>query len=112
MSKLVRNLPTPEGQALGAEIARLVEPVITQLEQTGEPDKRCKTCAFRAGTEPNGCEQTVMDAMKCVMEGNVFGCHVEVGHVCHGWFAARVALKGETIKMPWEYSHLIEKDEQ
>ena len=38
---------TPEGRAIGAEWVRMVEPIIAHLVAEGEPDERCKSCAFR-----------------------------------------------------------------
>lgn len=105
---------TPEGRAAGQQLARLTEPAILDLASEGEPDDRCKSCAFRAGTVPNGCLQTQLDALKCVVEGVPFMCHHadREGHACHGWYAARVALRrveeatGRTLaaKCPWEFS--------
>jgi hypothetical protein len=101
---------TPEGRAAGEQTARLVEKAIQKLEAEGEPDERCKTCAFRAGTVPNGCPQTQSDAMKAGMEGVPFMCHQRINEdgkhttPCHGWYAMRVALKGAVIKAPWEFS--------
>ena len=97
---------TPLGRKLGQNIARLVQPGIDELAAEGEPDERCKTCAFRAGTVPNGCIQTLGDALKAAMEGSrVFLCHQDKGKVCHGWFAWRFMGANRTdIKVPWEYS--------
>lgn len=99
---------TPLGKELGSHIARLVQPGIDQLIAEGEPDDRCKTCAFRAGTVPNGCEQTLADALKCAMEGSrYFVCHQDPKHqkLCHGYFAFRYMNSDRTdIKVPWDYS--------
>jgi len=97
---------TPLGKELGAQIARMTEKVIAQLANEGEPDDRCGTCAFRLGTVPNGCPQTLMDAVKAVMEGVTFLCHNDPARetVCHGYYAARVAMKGETVQCPWSFS--------
>lgn len=105
---------TPEGRAAGFNLVRLTEPAIAELEREGEPDERCKTCAFRLGTVPNGCLQTQLDAMKAVVEGVPFLCHQadRKGWPCHGWYAARVAVqsaeKARGVKLqatcPWEFS--------
>ena len=101
---------TAEGKKLGEQLVRINEAGIRKLEKDGEPDERCKTCAFRLGTVPNGCPQTVLDALKAVTEGVPFLCHShqdengEFFKICHGWYAARVALKGLTFKMPYEFS--------
>jgi hypothetical protein len=84
-----------DGKALGAITARLADIECAALARDGEADERCKSCAFRAGTVPNGCEQTQLDVMKAIAEDVPFMCHVQRsagGHptsVCHGWFAAR-----------------------
>lgn len=102
-----RNLPTPEGREGGANMVRMTEPAIAALVAQGEPDERCPTCAFRLGTLPNGCTETVLDAMKCGLEGEPFYCHDKhhEGKTCHGWFAMRYALRGATVKVPWPFTH-------
>lgn len=105
---------SPEGRALGERLVRITEPWIKHLADEGEPDERCRSCAFTAGTVPNGCIQTQMDALKAVVEKIPFNCHQadRKGHVCHGWFAAMVATRhAEKVKgpapvmsCPWEFS--------
>lgn len=105
---------TPEGRAMGEQLVRLTEPWIEQLASEGEPDERCRSCAFTAGTVPNGCLQTQMDALKAVVEDVPFLCHQagRKGLPCHGWFAARVAImrtadvKGPMplASCPWDFS--------
>ena len=105
---------TPEGRAMGAQMVRLVTPTIEQLARDGEPDERCKSCAFRPGTVPNGCPQTQLDALKAVVEGVPFTCHQADRRAwpCHGWYAARVAIhraekaRGAPLKAecPWPFS--------
>lgn len=109
-----RNRVTPEGRAMGEQIVRLTEPTIAALVAEGEPDERCKSCAFRAGTVPNGCPQTQLDVLKAVVEGVPFGCHQtdRNGRDCHGWYAARVAVRRAEERRgtplaagcPWEFS--------
>ncbi len=99
---------------MGENLVRLVEPWIGHLAAEGEPDERCRSCAFTAGTVPNGCIQTQMDALKAVVEKIPFTCHQHdrEGQICHGWFAARVAMRhAEEVKgpapvtsCPWEFS--------
>lgn len=106
---------TPEGREMGEHLVRITEPAIRYLQLQGEPDERCRSCAFRAGTVPNGCLQTQMDALKAVVEDVPFLCHQHdrKGWPCHGWFAARVAiLKAErenggplpVASCPWPFS--------
>lgn len=104
----------PQGRAMGDNIVRITQPWIKHLEASGEPDARCKSCAFRAGTVPNGCLQTQMDVLKAVIEKVPFSCHQHdrQGQICHGWFAARVAIRhAEEAKgpipiasCPWDFS--------
>jgi hypothetical protein len=102
---LVPNRPTPEGRALGDELARLVEPEIARLlTEHGQADLRCSSCAFRLGTAPNGCAGTLMDALKCALEGHPFFCHMGERPVCFGWVAAAVWMGAGTVKAPWPWS--------
>ncbi len=101
---------SPEGAIAGKALVRLTDPAIAELVAEGEADDRCPTCAFREGTVPNMCLQTQADAIKAVIEDVLFTCHHKkpIGsHVCHGWFAARYALRnnpGGAKKVPWEFS--------
>ena len=110
-----KNRVSSEGKALGFQLVRITEPAINDLVREGEPDERCKSCAFRLGTVPNGCLQTQGDALKCVVEGVPFLCHQsdKSGQACHGWYAATVALRRaseargeafEVVECPWEFS--------
>ncbi len=106
---------TPQGRALGAQLLQLCEPTVASLAADGIPDERCKSCAFRAGTVPNGCPQTQADAFKAVIEDVAFRCHQADRNLkpCHGWLAARVAILEAEQKRgmpfpiktcPWEFS--------
>ena len=105
---------TSEGKELGEQMVRLTEAWIAALNAEGEPDERCKSCAFRLGTVPNGCIQTQMDVLKAVVENVPFLCHQHdrEGSICHGWFAARVGIvqsekqRGDKFEVvvPWEFS--------
>ena len=104
---------SPEGRKLGEQMVRMTGPWIEHLAREGEADERCKSCAFRAGTVPNGCIQTQMDVLKAVVEDVPFQCHQadKKGLICHGWFAARYAInqsqksKGALeLSCPWEFS--------
>lgn len=101
---------TPEGRALGAQLARLVEPVIHHLAKQGEPDERCKSCAFRAGTVPNGCVQTMADAIKAMLEQKPFLCHVDhyadgSHKLCAGWLASQWGSADRPlVACPWDFS--------
>jgi hypothetical protein len=108
---------SPEGRAIGLVMARLADIECAALEKDGEPDDRCTSCAFRAGTVPNGCFQTQSDVVKAVAENKLFMCHSfkdangNPRHVCHGWFAVRRVAdrmeKATGTRMPaapWEFS--------
>lgn len=108
--KRERNRVSKEGIAMGEEMARLCDREAEKFIREGEwtEDERCKSCAFRKGTVPNGCVQTQMDALKSVMEHNAFYCHavdVPGTKVCAGWFAAVQGVKNAPkIECPWPYS--------
>jgi hypothetical protein len=101
---------SPEGRALGDQMVRLVEPVIQHIAKLGDPDERCKSCAFRAGTVPNGCLQTQADALKAVLEQKPFLCHVDHyadgrHKLCSGWLASQWgAIDRPVVACPWEFS--------
>ena len=98
-AELVPNLPTEAGRAMGAALAKHADAAELQQRVTF-PDMlpRCSDCAFRAGTLPNGCEETLLDAIKCVVEGKPFYCHKgvtdesEPRRLCSG---AMVLYQGE-----------------
>lgn len=93
------NKPEFDGWALGFHLARFVdaEPQIAE---------RCFTCAFRQGTDPNGCVTTVMDATKCVMEGVPFYCHERPTKLCGGYVVLRAATESKT-RVAWPFSDEI-----
>lgn len=101
---------TQQGREMGKHMVRLVEPIIQSLVAEGEPDERCKSCAFAAGTVPNGCLQTQMDAIKAAMEQTPFLCHAAYypdgsRKLCAGWLATQWgAADRPPIKCPWEFS--------
>lgn len=96
--KGVPNMPTPEGIALGVEMARLCDiEEAKQLERFPDQTPRCDDCALRRGTRPNGCAETQMDALKCVLEGIPFYCHKGIAEsedpkrLCAGWVTLTTA---------------------
>lgn len=107
------NRVTPEGKRCGEYVSRMTDIEVGKLIANGEwtKDERCASCAFRHGTVPNGCPQTQLDAVKCVLEKQTFNCHVardgmEAGvHTCMGWFAAMQAVKDKpAAPCPWPFS--------
>jgi hypothetical protein len=95
---------------LGRELARLAD--------RGEDDSRkkfpntkvrCKTCAFRLGTAPNGTLVTVMDALKCAMEQVPFLCHEDLPSPCMGWIEAANVSKRNPMPTPWKFSFAPEE---
>jgi hypothetical protein len=111
---MTRNLPSPEGGELGAELARLTDLQLERLRaQFPDLPGPCQSCAFRAGTVPNRCATTVMDALECVAEMVPFYCHEDLGEdgkpgsLCRGYAAAISALPGDAgpVEMPWDRSN-------
>ena len=94
---MILNQATKEGQSLGKEMARLCD---IEAKRNPSPRKRCRTCAFRAGEHvANGSPQTLMNAVKCVMERKVFYCH-EIDRPCVGW---RTLVSDTNIPAPWDF---------
>jgi hypothetical protein len=112
-----RIMPTPEGRDLGNMIAKLTDNAEDAVrQQFPNHAERCKSCAFRAGTFPNGCPETLMDALKCVVENEPFYCHQEFdaagkpSNICAGWLIATTEASDDLrkrispITAPWEYT--------
>ena len=96
---LIANRATALGRQLGAQMARLCD----REAETAGCDGRCDTCAFRGGDHiANGSPETLMDALKCVLERTPFFCH-EPGREnapCAGWLALR-SPAGSEVTAPW-----------
>jgi hypothetical protein len=93
-----QNQRTPEGIALGEQMARLCD-----VELADKPDNRCATCAFRRGDHlANGSPETLMIATKCLLERTPFWCHEEEDRPCAGWLAMRAPADG-AMEMPWDH---------
>lgn len=109
MNGLIPNRPSPEGAALGSQLARLVSRELAERrKQFPNHQEPCGTCAFRLGTIPNQCASTVMDALKCVMEQKEFRCHESKGatDICCGWLIlAAKAFEHPPIKAAWDFSY-------
>lgn len=91
------NIATPEGRALGREMARLCDGQLA-----GKRDDRCATCAFRLGDHlANGSPETLMSAVKCMIEGDPFWCH-EHDRPCAGWNAMKFP-KDSRAEAPWDH---------
>lgn len=99
----VENKPEFAGYELGFHLARFAD-AVPQIAE------RCFTCAFRQGTDPNGCVTTVMDGLKCIMEGVPFYCHERSTKLCGGY----VVLRAETPKLretPWKFADECTEEE-
>lgn len=101
MSAKDHSRVTAEGRALGSIGTRLADLGRVRLEAAGLTDLKfprlrdemCRTCACQAGSVPNGCLQTQMDFLKCVVEGTPFLCHApHDGKLCAGWARARAQV--------------------
>jgi len=105
---MIRNRATPDGQALGREMARLCDEAEPRARlKLPELPPRCASCAFREGPHvASGSPETLMDALKCVMEGVKFGCHDvhRPDHLCSGWLMLTLGGDGETIGAPWSFT--------
>jgi hypothetical protein len=103
-----RNKPEPAGYALGEQLDKFCEVEIDKYKASGlAVPRRCNTCAFRKGTFPNGCVTTVMDALKCTLEGDTqFLCHEhkkgEEPSICAGYLL--LANNDKPIKTDWKFS--------
>lgn len=110
---LVKNRPTDLGREYGENLARFCDMAEADMRrQFPDHPERCKSCAFRAGTIPNGCEPTVMDATKCLLEGLPFYCHESKGDekpLCAGWALMQTA-DHKPVKAPWPFSDEIDSD--
>ena len=90
----IPNAPTPEGRALGEQVARIVAiEVAKQDARFPNAPPACNECAGTLGTLPNGCAETLMDLVKCAIEGVPFYCHKGVKEgdppkaLCRAWAA-------------------------
>lgn len=93
-----KNVATTEGRQLGSRLASFCD---VEAEKQGR-DGRCSTCAFRSGEHvANGSPETLMSALKCVMEREPFWCH-ETDRPCAGWLLMRIEAGAETV-MPWDH---------
>lgn len=102
---LMPNRPSELGYQLGHELARLTDcEEVAAQQRFPRHRERCKTCAFRAGTVPNGCEATVMDALKCIVEKVPFYCHEQVDAekeptmLCAGYVLAQ-GMRGRRCRL-------------
>jgi hypothetical protein len=94
------NTITPEGRALGAQIARICD-----TELAGKTDNRCGTCAGRAGDHlANGSEATLMFFVKAAAERTPFWCH-EHDRPCAAWLVMR---SDNPVIMPWRHYDVAE----
>lgn len=100
------NRPSPFGRKIGEIISRHAD---AALSERRDIIGVCRTCAFRPGSIPNGCESTQLDVIGCVMkndDGN-FMCHEHEGEPCHGYAALRLANPKFRNAMFKEYATLV-----
>lgn len=110
---------TPEGIALGKELARLCD--VAEVEERKKfPNhaERCQTCAFRAGTLPNGDPITLMDATKCIIEMVPFMCHQYFNKdgsprdMCAGYALLLGRRNSKPGKTPWDFSKAVTAEQE
>lgn len=107
LSDMIRNTPSPEGYELGEQLARFAddaEPRV-RLKYPAFP-VRCKSCAFRRGSKPNGMVATLMNALKCWLEKDTeFHCHEHgrEGTPCAGWAMLMLDGDADPVETPWDY---------
>ncbi len=100
------NRPSPEGRAAGVQLGRLTDKAIAEATVTfpGLTDERCKSCAYRGGSIPNGCAETVMDAIACAVTREPFWCHLRFHadgspmDLCAGWAALQSSSVAERLR--------------
>lgn len=108
---MVRNLPCDDGRRLGKELARLADQAEKEaLQKFPNTRVRCRTCAFRAGTVPNGTVLTLMDALKCTMEQVPFLCHEDLPNPCMGWIESSNLCQRNPMETPWKFSTESEQE--
>ena len=89
----VANIPSDLGRELGYHLSRLADDGVATWPEAPE---RCDDCAARFNTDPNGCEATLSDFLKCVAEGNPFDCHRRPG-LCAGYVIFRHGFKATEV---------------
>lgn len=103
-----RNEATAEGRELGKRLAKLCDDAEPAARlQVPELPPRCDSCAFREGPHvANGSPETLMDAVKCIVEGVPFHCHDHrrPGHLCSGWTMMMLTKSAGVGKVPWDFS--------
>ena len=98
------------GREAGKIMADMADYACVMLIKDGEQDERCKSCAFKRGTVPNGCAQTQADVFKAVVEGVPFLCHQNnrKGWPCHGWYSIRAIVPNNILSefgpCNWDFS--------
>jgi hypothetical protein len=105
ISSRAERMP-PEAVRIGAfayRLARVGERRL--LAQNLALPHPCRSCAFRLGTVPNRCIDTLVDAIKCVFEGDrLFRCHEPregdsvLDQACWGFMRARAGALGAKVE--------------
>lgn len=105
---MTRNHSTPEGHELGEHLARMVDDAEPKARlRMPELPPRCNSCAFRHGPHlANSSPFTLMDALKCVLEGHEFHCHEPAREdaLCSGWAMLMLAKnEPDFIEVDWPW---------
>ena len=109
-----RNHTTPEGRELGAQMAKWCDDAEPAARlRMPELPPRCSSCAFRAGPHlANGSPLTLMDALKCLVEGHEFQCHDvhREGSPCSGWAMFMLANdRADFGVAPWDFTSGVDE---
>lgn len=104
----IRNTRSVAGAELGEILARWCDDAEPKARlRSPELPPRCNSCAFRRGAHlANGSPATLMDALKCVIEGREFECHEprREGAPCSGWAMFMLAKDNADFgKAPWDF---------
>src|SRR3954471_18569685 len=105
---MIRNYRSPEGEELGEHLARLCDQAEPEARlKIPELLPRCSSCALRAGRHiANGSPGTLLDVLKCVLEGVPFYCHepAREGDLCSGWTMLMLTTEEEErVEVPWPF---------
>ena len=103
-----KNFKSPEGAELGAYMAKWCDDAEPKARlKVPELSPRCNSCACRKGDHlANSSPATLLDFLKCVLEGHEFYCHepAREGQLCSGWAMFMLAKDdAEFVEVDWPW---------